>query len=188
MKSQSLPFTFRFVIYLALIICTVYGLFVVCSGVLKRAVLNRNGIEVLSREYIIDQWGPSSHRQGGISNQILIAATAQPKNSLVAIRVMEKELTAYDCNVICGIQSLVLLELYGCTIPDGYTARMINGNPSLQVIVLDFSDCDLQPISLFLKHRELKRIHAFKAIIPEDDILSVVNHGVAVIRNHYFSM
>ena len=174
--------------YLALTICTIYGLFVASNGILKRAVLNRNGIEVLSREHIIDQWGPATDRRSNVSNLIRIAVSAQPKNSLVAIRVMEKELTPYECNVICGIQSLVLIELYGCKIPDGYIARMINGNPSLQVIVLDHSECDLQPISLVLKHRQLKRIHAFKAAIPEDDIVSVVNHGVVVSRDHYFRM
>jgi len=176
-------FTF-FIIF----ICFMAGIAVTGNAVIKRIVFSRDGVQVIRRQAFLEKFGEQDITESHLLSLLQSAARSQPENSVVSLRVVGRSLSTYECNLYCDIQSLVMLELYGCKIPDGYTAKMISANPSLQIVVLDQSECDLKPVEIIASHRNLYGIFAFQSIVPEDQFRSIGDRGVRVYRGHYFRL
>lgn len=167
-------------------ICMIAWIAITGNAVIKWIVFRREGMQVIRRQEFLEKLGEQDSAEERKLTLLRSAARSQPENGVVSLRVVGRSLSTYECNLYCDIQSLVLLELYGCKIPDGYTAKMIGANPSLQIVVLDQSECDLKPVEIIASHRNLYGIFAFQSIIPEDQFRLIGDRGVRVYRDHYF--
>jgi hypothetical protein len=169
-------------------ICIMAGIAITANAVIKQIVFNRDGVQVIRRQAFLEKFGEQDRAESHLLSLLQSAARSQPENGVVSLRVVGRSLSTYECNLYCDIQSLVMLELYGCKVPDGYTAKMISANPSLQIVVLDQSECDLSPVEIIAIHRHLYGIFAFQSIIPEDQLRLLSEQGIRVYRDQYFRL
>jgi hypothetical protein len=184
MRFQS---RWRYGVAALMIGVSLMGVAVTAMWAARWVALNREGVSAMSREEFLDMLGDGDDRTTS-TQRLRLAATAQPPKSVVALRVMGRSLSAYECKLYCSIGTLVFLELYDCEIPTGYAAKVIAANPRLQVVVLESSRCNLEPLDLIANHKNLQLLSTFQSTIPEPQVQTLVERGINVSQEHYFRM